>query len=222
MTDRKVTDFDTVVLRAVRAAAKRSYNAQRGFVEVDDLIQEGYVYILENYQRIKDWVESGDIALVKDVLYKAMHRYTMKQRYLKDGTRAEDYYVYQFAVLEEILPDALSESPNYGTSSSDLNTVVKSGKSLAEGGDRMAMIADVKAALLVLTEQERELILRKFYGGGATDHELAQWYEVPEPTLNKQVRAALRKMARRLGSEPVTRRRAMSNAQAQHVTREQE
>jgi DNA-directed RNA polymerase specialized sigma24 family protein len=222
VVDRNVSDVETVVLRAVRQAAKRSHTVQRGFVDLDDLIQEGYLYVLENQEKVNGWIDSGDVLLVKDVLYKAMHRYTMRQRYLKDGTKAEDYYVYQFAVLEELLPDAMNDSPNYGSSASDLNTQVKSGKSLAESGDRMAMIADVKAALLVLNDYERELIFRKFYGGGATDNELAQWFEKPEPTINKHVRAALRKMARRLGSEPVTRRRAMSNAQAQHITREQE
>ena len=222
MVDSNVSDFDTVVLRAVRQAAKRSHGAQRGFVEMDDLVQEGYVYILENMPKVKGWVETGDVDLLRHALYQYMHTYTMRERYAKAGTRPEDYYVYQYAVIEELLPEALGTEPQYGGSSSDLNTQVKSGKSPAEGGDRMAMIADLKSALLSLPVADRELIFRKFYGGGATDHELAQWFETPEPTINKRVRSALRKMARHLGSEPVRTRKVMSNAQAQHVTKEQE
>jgi hypothetical protein len=54
------------------------------------------------------------------------------------------------------------------------------------------------------------------------DEQLAQWFEVPLATMNRRVNRAVRKMARALGSEPVKGRRAMSNAQAQHVTKEQE
>jgi DNA-directed RNA polymerase specialized sigma24 family protein len=222
VVDSNVSDFETVVLRAVRQAAQRSHGAQRGFVEKDDLVQEGYVYVLENYAKVKGWVETGDVALLKHALYQYMHKFTMRQRYLKDGTEPGDYYVYQISVIEDLLPEALNDGPNYGGSTSDLGTQVKSGKSLAEGGDRMAMIADIKAGMLALSEYERELIVLKYHGAGRSDHELAQWFERPEPTINKQIRSALRKMARRLGSEPVRRRKAISNAQAQHDTREQE
>lgn len=221
MSDSNVTQFDTNVLRTVRQAAKRSHDAHRGFVEHDDLVQEGFMYVLENADKVQGWVDEKQIDLLRHAIYQHLHKYTMRQRYLKDGTKPEDYYVYQFAVIEELLPEALGNVPNYGTSSSDLNTQVKSGKSPAEGGDRMAMIADLKAAMLALSVDDRVLMVRKFYGPGMTDHELAQWLEVPEPTVNKRVRAALRKMAKALGSEPVYHRKVMSNAQAQHVTKEQ-
>ena len=119
------------------------------------------------------------------------------------------------------LPDVLDDNAVYGGSTSDLNGLVKSGKSLAEGGDRMAMIADIKAALLRLTVDERELLLRK-YGPDATDDLLVQWYEATLDAMNKRVLRVVRKVAKHLGSEPVRRRKSISNAQAQHITREQE
>lgn len=222
MDESNLSEFETVVLRTTRQAARRSHAAQRGFVDMEDLVQEGYAYILLNQEKVEGWLEDGSVDLLRHALYQHMHVITMRQRYLQDGTRPEDYYVYQYAVLEDLLPEALDTQPNYGTSTSDLNTQVKSGKSPAEGGDRMAMVADVKAALLSLSEKERELILRKYFGNGLTDEQLSKDLDIPESTINKQVRAAMRKMARALGSEPVRRRKAMSNAHAQHVTKEQD
>lgn len=216
-----VSQLETEVLRAVRNAARRSHTAQRGFVEYDDLVQSGYEWVLMNMAKVKEWVEDGSTALLQHAVYQYLHNVTMKERYAKDGTRPEDYYSYQYAVLEELLPEVLAGEPNYGGSSSDLNALVRSGRSPAEGGERMAMIADVKAGMLALNDYDRELIVLKYTGQGRTDNELAQWFEKPEATINRHVRAALRKIARRLGSEPVRKRRVMSNAQAQHVTREQ-
>lgn len=223
MVDGNMTQWDTGVLRAVRAAASRSYSAQRGFVEVEDLQQEGYLYVLAHDRKVSEWIEEGKegMAVLQQAVYYHLHRYTMQQRYLKDGTRPEDYFVYQQAVIAELLPDVLDDNAVYGGSTSDLNGLVKSGKSLAEGGDRMAMIADIKAALLRLTVDERELLLRK-YGPDATDDLLVQWYEATLDAMNKRVLRVVRKVAKHLGSEPVRRRKSISNAQAQHITREQE
>ena len=221
VTEGNVSHLETEVLRAVRQAARRSHTAQRGYVELDDLVQSGYEYVLQNMEKIKEWVGTGQGPLLQHAIYQHLHDVTMRERYLKDGTRPEDYYSYQYAVLEELLPEVLEEEPNYGGSSSDLNALVKSGRSPSEGGERMAMIADIKAGMLALNDYEHELILLKFKGEGRTDSQLAQWFEKPEATINRHVRQALRKVARRLGSEPVRRRKVMSNAQAQYVTRSQ-
>jgi hypothetical protein len=145
----------------------------------------------------------------------------MKQRYAQDGTMPEDYFTYQIAVLEEILPEALEDERSFGGSVSDLSGI-KSGKPASEGGDHMAMIADVLAALNSLTKTDRELMQRKYGDGEVTpDTVLAQYYEQSAGIVARDVKRCLRKMAKFLGSDPVHGRKAMSNAQAQHVTREQ-
>jgi DNA-directed RNA polymerase specialized sigma24 family protein len=222
-----MTHWDEGVLRAVRSAAARSYAAQRGFVETDDLMQEGYEWVLKNQARVNEWVEEGreGFAQLHQALYRAMHRYTMRQRYLKDGTKPGDYFFYQLAVIQDLLPEAFDNEPNYGQSASDLNAGVRSGKPLSEGGDRMAMIADVKAGLASLDSGDYALMVIK-YGQGEVlpDTEIAQLLEVHQTTVNRNVNRVLRKIAKHLGSEPVSRgrRRVMSNAQAQHETRELE
>lgn len=225
MVEGNLTHWDDAVLRAVRQAASRSYSAHRGFVESEDLTQEGYLWVLQNQAKVDEWVESGrdGMAILHTALYHHMHVYTMKERYRKDGTQPGDYYFYQKAVLVELLPEAFDESPNYGQSTSDLNSTVRSGKPLSESGDRMAMVADIKSALGALSKDEYDVIRMKFGSGVVLpDEQLAQWYEVPLATMNRRVNRAIKKMARALGSEPVKGRRAISNAQSQHITKEQE
>jgi DNA-directed RNA polymerase specialized sigma24 family protein len=89
----------------------------------------------------------------------------------------------------------------------------------------MAMIADVKAGLASLDSGDYALMVIK-YGQGEVlpDTEIAQLLEVHQTTVNRNVNRVLRKIAKHLGSEPVSRgrRSVMSIAQAQHETRELE
>lgn len=217
--------WDDAVLRAVRQAAQRSYAAHRGFVDMEDLTQEGYLWCLTNPGKVSEWVDSGreGMAILHTALYHHMHKYTMKERYRKDGTLPGDYFYYQRAVILELLPEAFDTEPNYGHSSSDLNAQVRGSKPLSEGGDRMAMLADIRSALGALSKDEYQIILMKFGTGEVLpDERLAQWFEVPLATMNRRVNRAIKKMAHHLGSEPVAGRKAMSNAQSQHITKEQE
>lgn len=220
-----LTQWDDNVLRAVRQAAQRSHAAQRGFVDMDDLMQEGYLYCLTNPDKVNEWVAAGreGMAILNTALYHHMHVYTMKERYRKDGTQPGDYFFYQRAVILELLPEAFEDVANYGQSSSDLNATVRGSKPLSESGDRMAMLADIRSAIGSLSKDEYQIIRMKFGTGEVLpDEQLAQWFEVPLATMNRRVNRAVKKMARALGSEPVAGRRAMSNAQSQHVTKEQE
>lgn len=224
MADSNMSQWDDRVLRAVRRAATRSHAAQRGFVELEDLQQEGYLYVAENLARVNEYVENGREGenILTTILYRAMHRYTMRQRYERDGTKPGDYFTYQYEVIRELLPEALDTDLSFTSSTSDLSGV-RSGKAPNEGGDRLAMLADVRAALSALQPTEQNLLRAKFGQGEVVpDVDLAVYYEVSTDSINRGVKRALRKMARFLGSEPLPRRMVMSNAQAQHVTREQE
>lgn len=222
-----MTQWSDVVLRSVRQAATRSFASHRGFVDLEDLQQEGYEWILRNKDKVDEWLEMGrdGVNIMHTALYHAMHQYTMKERYRKDGTKPGDYYFYQRAVIVELLPAAFDDEPNFGSSPSDLSLTGRSGKALSEGGDLMAMLADVRSAYRSLNDEDKAIIKMK-YGtsdGIKPDEELAQWFEIPLSTMNRKVTNIVKKMAKYLGSEPVHKpRKAMSNAQAQHITKEQE
>lgn len=225
MVDRNMTlEEQNKVDRAISQACKRSWNAHRGFVDADDLRQEAWIFVYTHARKVGEWLDTGKDGerIMAHAIYQHLHNITMEQRYLKDGTRPEDYYAYSMPVLTELLPEIFDDEAYYGTSPSDLTTITRSGKSLAETGDRMAMVADIKAAYASLNEKEKLLVSMKYSFGGMTDNEIAQVTETPEATVNRHVKSALRKMARKISNEPVVKRKAMSNAQSQHVTKEQE
>lgn len=219
-----MTQWDERILRSVRSAATRSMNANRGFVESDDLQQEGYVWVLTHADKVNGWLDEGrdGAKLLNHALYQHMHQYTMSQRYLKDGTKPGDYYRYQLAVLEALLPDALDDEPYYGSQPTDVNAGIRGSRLVNEGGDRLAMIADVRMALAGLTSEDLLLITEKFGAGEPVpDEKLAALYGTSASTVARMVKKVLKKMAAQLGSEPFSTRRVMTNAQAQHVTKEQ-
>ncbi len=214
------SEWSEDILRSVRQAAVRSHKAQGGYVELDDLQQYAYLWILENSEKVDGWVEN-DIGLLNHALFQALHRWTMKERYRKDGTKAQDYYTYALPVIEDILTEIFNQEYAFGASPSDMGHT-RSTKAISEGGERLAMIADVSAGLAVCEPSERVLLERRYGSNPDTLEQIAGDLDVSDTTVGRMVVRALRKIAARLGSEPVKPRRAISNAHAQHITRSQE
>jgi hypothetical protein len=63
------------------------------------------------------------------------------------------------------------------------------------------MLSDVSGSLIRLNEQDRELLRRRFDGGGTDFDVLAIEYQASEDALRKRVSRALTKLQDRLGGE---------------------
>lgn len=211
--------WDESVLRAVTSAARRIEKQHAEYVEFEDLQQEGYLYIAAHQDKVAVLVEGKNLGYLQRDLFRAMHKYAMKQRYLKDGTKPGDYFLYPLAVLAELLPEVLDGPDAADTSPSDLNGQIRANKPLSERGDKAAMLADVQKAFASLDDDDRVLLREKYGDGGVTDEVLAMVTGLKQQTVNYRIHRALRRMAEFLGGEPWERRRAVSNARAQHETR---
>ena len=151
-----------------------------------------------------------------------MNRYGMRQRYLKDGTAPGDYFRYTSAMVRELMPDVFSGALT--ESVSDLNEDRRGSKTLAERGDRIAMVADISQAMHRIKVSDATLLMLKFDGGELADEVLALQLDISPDATRKRVERALVRVARNLNGdyEPKQPRRARSNASAQVFTRRQE
>jgi DNA-directed RNA polymerase sigma subunit (sigma70/sigma32) len=70
-----------------------------------------------------------------------------------------------------------------------------------EGMNREAMLSDVSGSLARLNDQDKELLRRRFDGGGTDFDVLAVEYNASEEALRKRVSRALTKLQDRLGGE---------------------
>lgn len=222
MSDGNMTQWSETVLRVVSSAARRAARLHIGYAEYEDLQGEGYLWVAKNPDRVQAHIDNKATYLLSVDVYRVMHRYAMKQRYLKDGTQPGDYFLYPLAVIAELLPVVLDGPDATDSSPSDLNGRIRANKPLSERGDRAAMVADVQRAFSSLSEDDKELVRMKYGNGGVTDEVIAEALGKPQQTVNYQYRRALKRMAEFLGGEPWSRRKAMSNAKAQHITKEQE
>lgn len=219
--DGNLTLWSEPVLRAVASAARRVAKQHNQYVEYEDLQSEGYVWVGAHADKVIELVEGKHFGWLDRDLYRHMHKYAMRQRYLKDGTKPGDYYLYSPAVLTELLPEAVIGMPAEA-SPSDL-TGVRANKPISERGDKAAMLADVQQAWLALDADDRTLLMLKFLtNGGATDQDVGALLGLPQQTVNYRINRVLVRMAEYLGGEPAPRRKAISNARAQYETRNQE
>lgn len=215
--------LDESVTRAIRASARRSHSAQRGYLELDDLMQEGYVYVMDNEARVSEWLGYGKegSALLHHALYQHMHKATMRERYLKDGTKPGDYYQYRKEVIIELLPEMFDGEPLAVASSSDLNAVIRSPKQPSEGGDRMAMIADMQYAYKRVNDYDKGVLSDRYADGGLAVELMAAARDITPRTMQSHIDRAVRNMAKHVGGEAPRSRKAISNMEAQMITRAQ-
>ena len=206
----------------VSMAARQAYSKHHGYVELDDLIQEGYLYLLERPELIEEHTRDAE-RIVNRSLYFEMNRYGLKQRYAKDGTHPDDYYRYTAGVVEELIADAI-EGGVHLPSTTDTSGDGRGSKSPAHGFEREAMIADISQAFKRLSDSDQAHLTEKFLGGDVSDEVLALTHGVMPKAIEMRTKRALVRLAKALNGEysPKGKRRVSTNAHAQVRTRTQE
>lgn len=203
------------VAKTIAQAANTAAQKHEGYVEREDLMQEGYLYLVEHPELLDEDAKGGRGYVNRSVYY-AMDRYGMKQRMLKDGTHRDDYFRYSAGMVEELLGEALEGFP-YMRSPSAVDDTPSGGKSPAESGDRVAMIADIRQAFTRIRQQDQNLLLEKFFGGDVSDEVLGLTHGVSAEAMRKRVDRALVRLAKALNGDYSAhqKRRVVSNSTAQ-------
>lgn len=224
MVESNLSPFTDNVMRAVTSAARKAESVHRNYVDFDDLQSEGYIWIASHAEDVGALVESGKdgAAMLHSSIYRHMHKFAMKQRYLKDGTKPGDYFLYSTAVIAELMPEVLDGPDACDASPSDLNGQIRANKPVNERGDRAAMVADIQKAVKTLAEEDVALLREKFENGGVTEEVIAIAYGITQQAVNYRLTRVLKRISEWLGGEPFVGRRAISNARAQQETRQQE
>ena len=223
-----VTD-ERFIGQSVKAVASSVARQHRYLVPTDDLIQDGWEWVLRNSSKIDGWLEDDDSQkktaarrLLKSSLRVHLHNVVMKQRYEQTGCRPGDFYFYTPQVVEELLPEVLDgHSPSSNT---DMDVFVSKSRKPNEGFEREAMRADIQAAVASLSADDKRLLWDRYGAGGLDVSVIATSYDTTNRQVRYRVSRAINRIIRYLGGErPMrNRRKAQSNAAAQAQTRAQE
>ena len=208
-----------------RQVASRANRIHRGLVSTDDLYQHMSLWALEHWHKIEQW--QGEESLkykLRKTFYNEAQKYVAKERAQHSRAPMSDTFYYTHVVLHELLRDVWEYAG--WTSAPDTRTEFTSHSSKpSEGGNRLALLSDVSAAVNRLNKNDKDLLRLRYSEGGMEFAALAESYETTEEAMRKRVKRALDKLQDRLGGEaPIWRGRwrIRSNAQARVEIRNQE
>lgn len=226
--DPRLKEWEPVITPLVNKIVKRLYQGHQRYVEMEDLKQEGWMWVAEHTDLVIEAFQGDEtpkFVLSERFLYSRirvhLHRYVMKQRYLKDGTKPGDYHFYTAEQVADLLPDVFDDTRS--TRSNSELSEHRGTRSPSEGWEYEATVADVQAALASLKDTERGFLKDLFADGGLSTEVMSIQYEVTQRAIQQRTTRILNKMVKNLGgSMPVARRAAVSNASMQVTTRRQE
>ena len=152
--------------------------------------------------------------------------FALHEKAARTGYDFEDVYFYSTGLLRELIPQALDRTlwvePGVANETGKLSRTAKP----EEGGNRVAMLCDVRSGLESGSEADKELLWTTF-GLCMPEDEHAMVLGITVEALRTRIHRAVQRLQRRLGGPKpdgpyVGTRRAISNAQAQAITRNQE
>lgn len=196
-------DVSTIkpIIGAVAGALARKYGK---FVELADVAQELWVWCFTKPARVTQFIDREDEGLRKagfkglqKSLYREGDRYCRKTKASKTGYRASDEFFYTKGLIEALLVARANDGKLLDRG---VDTGVKTGKSLAEGGDVQAMIFDIEVALDDL-DDETIVLLEQHVVEGIASADLAAERGVSRQAIDQRINRAFDKMIYRLGGE---------------------
>jgi DNA-directed RNA polymerase specialized sigma24 family protein len=199
----------------------------RAYIARVDLFQEAWVWRLEHPQKLADIRGEGEeedrVRRLRGALCSHMDRVARRYKALALGYEPEDEFFYSLPALRDRLECA------YGTADwltgRGEEPEVKPTTDPAEGGNRVAEMADVTSALSRLSKVDQRLLYLRFGVGDAFETIAANLAVEPE-AAKKRVNRALSRLQQELGGPPprgdrpetIGSRRVVSNAHAQAIT----
>lgn len=188
-----------------------------------DIVQHIVLRWMDRWEELLPFVEEdhdGNLIVSLRNLGRDFVRKELRQ--INGPRHPDDLYFYSRSQLQDLLP--LIETPEVWSSFAAQAAERTSSKpDPAVGGNALAMYADLRMAWEALLTEQRG-VLRARYVKGLEYTQLALIMDLDEGAVRKRVERAVTAMQRTLGgagrARPVQRRRAMSNAAAQVLTRQ--
>lgn len=218
-------DYDRLddKIQRIATSLKRQYPQ----VQRDDIVQEMYVWALERQRKIVEYQNKGDDGdkMLHTSLRRAGWAFCAHEKAQIMGYEPEDQFAYSIQILETLIPDVLDRESWLPFVSQGEASEVPSQADPAHGNTRLAMLCDVSASLEAGSDADKVLIFRRFING-ETYQQMADADGITDEAARRRVMRVLERMQKRLGGpkppEYTGIRRAMSNAAAQALTRNQE
>lgn len=205
-----IEDNDPIWVEVMELAAIAATPIARrygGYTDHDDLRSVAVEYALRKPGKVEEYLlredpqerKRGERALIV-AMRRECERHARKEKAAKSGYRPEDEYFYRPVVIEKIIEVILTgglELAGQVFDPVDMGAKRRT-KPASEGGDLMAMIADVDAALRSLDDRTRSMMEMR-HGDGMTLVDIAQQHGITPQRVEQVTQRGMRKMVDFLG-----------------------
>lgn len=176
------------------------YQKKFSMVDREDIRQSLYEWFVSHPMKLTEWEGLGKKS-AQNLLYRSLRNQALdycqiwKAKTL--GYEVSDLYFYDAAVVEAILPAILlgdvTEAPK-------LNLGMPGKPSApAEGGNLMAMMAEVKAGFIKLSDEDKNILYKK-HANSMTYGAIAEELELPsDDAARMRHKRAIKRLITRLG-----------------------
>lgn len=150
----------------VSSMARQLKSKYRDFVDYADVQQELYIWYLTHGHKIEEWAEQHHPKTVQAYIMKSLRnhgeKYCRSEKAARTGYSPDDEFFYTIQMCAEMLQ--LYFDPEWMLPAYQLGEHTSNKKPPSEGGNLMAMVADVGRAYESMSQGDRDL-LRRIYDG---------------------------------------------------------
>ena len=176
------------------------YGKKYTMVDREDIRQSLYEWFVSHPRKLTEWESLGKKS-AQNLLYRSLRNqaldYCQQWKAKSIGYELSDLYFYEPAVVEALLPAVLRGDV---TEAPVLNLGMPGKPSApAEGGNMMAMMAEIKAAYLKLSTEDRHILYHK-YANSLTNAAIAEELALPsDDAARMRHNRAIKRLITRLG-----------------------
>jgi DNA-directed RNA polymerase specialized sigma24 family protein len=176
------------------------YGKKYTMVDREDIRQSLYEWFVSHPRKLTEWEGLGKKS-AQNLLYRSLRNqaldYCQQWKAKSIGYELSDLYFYEPAVVEALLPAVLRGDV---TEAPVLNLGMPGKPSApAEGGNMMAMMAEIKAAYLKLSTEDRHILYHK-YANSLTNAAIAEELALPsDDAARMRHNRAIKRLITRLG-----------------------
>lgn len=176
------------------------YHKKYTMVDREDIRQSLYEWFVSHPRKLTEWEGLGKKS-AQNLLYRSLRNqaldYCQQWKAKSIGYELSDLYFYEPAVVEALLPAVLRGDV---TEAPVLNLGMPGKPSApAEGGNMMAMMAEIKAAYLKLNTEDRHILYHK-YANSLTNAAIAEELALPsDDAARMRHNRAVKRLITRLG-----------------------
>lgn len=156
----RTIEFTNADYAAISSATKILFARYRDYVEYADVQQELYLWLLSHYDRAERWRERYETRHAERTLVKALRnageRYCRNEKAEATGYETEDEFFYSIPMVADLLQ--LYFDNDWMIPNGLEVTKTSGGKPASEGGNLMAMVADVGRAYEALPTSDKDLL----------------------------------------------------------------